>query len=143
MESQLNAQQMSGECRGICYSSESGKLISPASWRAWFWGKSKKIWFRVPPNAKYLEFRYQGRIIIHSCRPWEYLGWPWAQKIVLWGDNPYADWESGPMETTLYLCLWTRWSWLNSDCRWQPERFSVAWSNWPAMRQSHGINTIR
>lgn len=55
------------------------------------------------------------------------------KKSVVWADQPHYDWGRGPFETTAYLCLWTRWSWLHPGCRRQPELFSVTWDERPGV----------
>jgi hypothetical protein len=93
--------------------------------------KSKKVWFRIkppPPGAKIKpEFLYGNQQILHKH---DIKSWPERQQsqakseTILWGQQLSHGWGRGPDDTTYYLDIWTRWSWLHpAQCH--PERFSI------------------
>jgi hypothetical protein len=102
------------------------------SWRFWYLHRSKKVWFRLDPDratqtaAEDLLFCYDGRPILHRS---ERAGWIAARgdrpRPVVWGKYLGVGWGKGPQDTTLFLHLWTRWTWLHAEASGHPERFSV------------------
>ena len=117
---------------GLAYSTCRDRWVPGRSWRFWYLHRSKKVWFRLDPDrathpaAGDLLFCYDGRPILHRS---ERAGWIAAQgdqpRPVVWGKYLGVGWGKGPQDTTLFLHLWTRWTWLHPGACGHPERFSV------------------
>ncbi len=72
-------------------------------------------------------FAYRGRPILHVSERHSFERSPayGRRPPVLWGDYVGMGWGSGPEGTTLFLELWTRWTWLHPEACGHPEQFRV------------------
>lgn len=122
------ATRLLSSTRGLIYSRPDGRPVPGRCWRFWYLQRSKKVWFRLPGGSEgqSLLFRYDGRPILHRR---ELTAWSESGRTqplpVVWGKDLGIGWDQGPQGTTLFLHLWTRWTWLHPEACGQPQRFSV------------------
>ena len=119
------------QVRGTLFSSHHDRVSPACSWRFWYLQHSKKVWFKVPDpeqaRQKRLVFTYQGSPILHVSEVGAargrhvYAGRP----PVVWGDYVGYGWAKGPQDTTLFLELWTRWTWIHPEACGRPDWFRV------------------
>jgi hypothetical protein len=119
-----------GRIPGEAFSTARGRPMPGRRWWFWYLHHSKKVWFRIsPPSRGSLQplFRYGGRPILHTSQrsAWLQSRPPGSPEPVVWGDRVGTGFGAGPSGTTLYLQLWTRWTWLHPEACGRPERFSV------------------
>ena len=116
---------------GVIYTTSDDLRFQGCLWTDWFFNKSKKVWFRIPPSGMKPEapriYFYRGRPILRR-RTWEAL--PASERArltpaVLWGDEVASGWGRGPKGTNHFLYIWTRWSLLQPGACGHPERFAV------------------
>jgi hypothetical protein len=117
---------------GLAYSTCGDRWVPGRSWRFWYLHRSKKVWFRLSPQpavhppATGLLFCYDGRPILHHRERAAWIAsWGELPAPVVWGKYLGVGWGRGPQDTTLFLNLWTRWTWLHPEACGHPERFSV------------------
>jgi hypothetical protein len=117
---------------GLAYSTCGDRWVPGCSWRFWYLHRSKKVWFRLsphpvaqPPDTGLL-FCYDGRPILHRSERADWISsWGEQPAPVVWGKYLGVGWGRGPQGATLFLQLWTRWTWLHPEACGHPERFSV------------------
>lgn len=117
--------------RGALFSTDHDRPSRGCSLGFWYLQHSKKVWFRLPSTdrtrALHLVFTYRGRPILHVSERHSLEGVPayGRRRPVLWGDYVDSEWGEGPEGTTLFLHLWTRWTWLHPEACGHPEQFRV------------------
>ncbi|MFY8150140.1 MAG: hypothetical protein ACOVNL_13110 [Prochlorococcaceae cyanobacterium] len=117
--------------RGALFSTHRDREARGCSWSYWYLQHSKKVWFRVPDTERNRTlqpvFSYRGQPILHVSEARRLERSPrYARRTpVLWGDYVGSGWGTGPQGTTLFLELWTRWTWLHPEACGHPEQFSV------------------
>jgi len=117
--------------RGALFSTHHDRPSRGCALGYWYLQHSKKVWFRLPDSqrnrALQRVFTYRGQPILHVSErhSLERLPAYRQQPPVLWGDYVGSGWGSGPEGTTLFLELWTRWTWLHPEACGHPEQFQV------------------
>lgn len=118
---------------GLLFTTHRDQPPKHCSWAYWYLQHSKKVWFRIGSsndlNERKAFFTYRGRPILHVSE--KYL-LEQAKNIrhnsrspIFWGDRVGSGWKNGPQGTTLYLELWTRWTWTHPEACGHPEYFGV------------------
>jgi len=117
---------------GVAYSTSGGRLVAGRNWLFWYLQRSKKVWFRPGTDSGAeattgdLQCCYDGRPILHHRQQQAWIAARGDQpRPVVWGKYAGMGWGRGPRGTTLYLELWTRWTWRHPEACGHPERFSV------------------
>lgn len=116
---------------GVLFSTHRDRPSRRCSLGFWYLQHSKKVWFRLPSthrtHALQLVFSYRGQPILHVSERHSLERVPayGRRAPVLWGDYVGHGWGSGPEGTTLFLQLWTRWTWLHPEACGHPEQFRV------------------
>jgi len=117
--------------RGALFSTHHDRPSRGCSLGYWYLQHSKKVWFRLPrtrrTQALQPVFSYRGQPILHVSERHHLDRVPayGRRAPVLWGDYVGSGWGEGPEGTTLYLELWTRWTWLHPEACGHPEQFRV------------------
>lgn len=117
---------------GALFSTHQDRPSRGCSLGYWYLQHSKKVWFRLPSNhrtrALQPVFSFRGQPILHVSERHRLDRVPlYANRApVLWGDYVGSGWKAGPEGTTLFLELWTRWTWLHPEACGHPEQFGVA-----------------
>ena len=119
--------KLRNKSQGQCFSTADNSLIKSHSIIQWYQQKSKRVWFFVPTQATDLEFRCKQKKIIYGDNIIVSIAWPFARNHVVWIDHLDYGWGQGPIQTTFYLSLWTRWTWLHPDLLNNPDYFEVHW----------------
>lgn len=130
------------QLHGLVYSYKDGRQAPVCSWPFWLLHRSKKVWFRIPPQSRSslgpVTFAYRGRVILYSGdlaeRPSSERAGLMASRII-WGKHVKNGWGNGPDRTNYYLSIWTRWSlWHPAQCH--PEWFTLSYG--PSVLHSMG-----
>jgi hypothetical protein len=113
---------------GLVYTTRHNQPVTGRCWWFWYLQRSKRVWFRLPGGSEGqpLLFRYDGRPILHrsELKAWQARLRDFSRPL-LWNKWTGMGLAAGPRGTTLYLTIWTRWSWLHPEACGSPERFSV------------------
>jgi len=116
---------------GALFSTHHDRPSSGCSLGYWYLQHSKKVWFRLPNTRRTRDlqrvFTYRGQPILHVSERHNLDRVPayGSRAPVLWGDHVGSGWGAGPEGTTLFLELWTRWTWLHPEACGHPEQFRV------------------